>query len=499
MIFDDWLPLLILLTSLLPGLVIFVLPEERIGWRTGLNMGGSLLKLALIGLMIWGVRYGHIYETRLPLLPGLDLVLKADAMSVMMTALSGVLWFLTTLYAIAYLENSPQSRSRFFGFFSLCVSSTIGIAMAGNLITFLIFYEMLTLSTYPLVVHRGTADSMRAGRIYIVYTIGGGAVFLLGVAWLRALVGSVAFTQGGMLAPFVDAHATQLRIIFLLMISGLGVKAALVPLHGWLPNAMVAPAPVSALLHAVAVVKAGAFSIVRVVYDVYGIEFSAELGLLQPLAIVAAFTIIYGSVRALFQDELKKRLAFSTVSQVSYIALGAGILGPVATIGGIVHLVHQGLMKITLFFCAGNFAETLGIHHISQMNGVGRRMPWTMLAFTLGSLGMIGVPPLAGFVSKWYIGTGGMAAGKPWVIVVLVASSLLNAAYFLPIIYRGWFQEPSESWHDDTPVGLLETHWMLLFPPLITAFLALLAGLLADAPFSPLEWARLIAAREYQP
>jgi multicomponent Na+:H+ antiporter subunit D len=497
--FDDWLPLLIVLTSLMPGIVIFVLPEKRIRWRTALNMGGAILKLALIGVMLWGVRHEHIYETRLPILPDIDLVLNADAMSVLMTALSGVLWLLTTLYAIAYLETSPQSRSRFFGFFSLCVSSTIGIALAGNLITFLMFYEMLTLSTYPLVVHRGTPESMRAGRIYIGYTIGGGAAFLVGVAWLKALVGSVAFTEGGMLAPYVDAYATQLRFIFLLMISGLGVKAALVPLHGWLPNAMVAPAPVSALLHAVAVVKAGAFGIVRVVYDVYGIEFSAELGLLQPLAFAAAFTIVYGSVRALFQDELKKRLAFSTVSQVSYIVLGAGILGPLATIGGIVHLVHQGLMKITLFFCAGNFAETLGVHHISQMNGIGRRMPLTMTAFTLGSLGMIGVPPLAGFISKWYLGTGGLAAGKPWVIAILITSSLLNAAYFLPIIYRGWFQEPVESWFDRPSVGFLETHWMLLFPPLITALLALMAGLLADAPFSPLEWARLIAAREYRP
>jgi multicomponent Na+:H+ antiporter subunit D len=262
---------------------------------------------------------------------------------------------------------------------------------------------------------------------------------------------------------------------------------------------MVAPAPVSALLHAVAVVKAGAFGIVRVVYDVFGIEFSAELGLLQPLALVAAFTIVYGSVRALFQDELKKRLAFSTVSQVSYIVLGASILGPVATIGGIVHLVHQGLMKITLFFCAGNFAETLGVHHVSQMNGVGRRMPWSMAAFTLGALGMIGVPPLAGFISKWYLATGGLAAGQPWVIVILVASSLLNAAYFLPVIYRGWFQDATESWPDKPAAGMPETHWMLLIPPLITALLALLAGVLADAPFSPLEWARLIAAREYQP
>jgi multicomponent Na+:H+ antiporter subunit D len=340
---------------------------------------------------------------------------------------------------------------------------------------------------------------MRAGRIYIAYTIGGGAVFLIGVAWLKALVGSVAFTEGGMLTPFVDTDATQLRFIFLLMIAGLGVKAALVPLHGWLPNAMVAPAPVSALLHAVAVVKAGAFGIVRVVYDVFGIEFSAELGLLPPLAVVAAFTIVYGSVRALFQDELKKRLAFSTVSQVSYIVLGASILGPVATIGGIVHLVHQGLMKITLFFCAGNFAETLGVHHVSQMNGVGRRMPWTMAAFTLGALGMIGVPPIAGFISKWYLATGGLAACQPWIILILVTSSLLNAAYFLPIIYRGWFRDVAESWSDKPSAGLLETHWMLLLPPLITALLALLAGLLANAPFSPLEWARLIAAREYQP
>jgi len=497
--FDNWLPLLILLTSLLPGLVIFILPEDRIRLRTVLNMGGATLKLGLIGVMIWGVRYEHLYETRLAIMPNMDLILNADAMSVMMTALSGILWFLTTLYAIAYLETSPQSRSRFFGFFSLCVSSTTGIALAGNLITFLMFYEMLTLSTYPLVVHRGTPDSMRAGRIYIAYTISGGAVVLIAVGWLKGLVGSVAFTEGGMLVPFVDAYATQLRYIFVLLIAGLGVKAAMVPLHGWLPKAMVAPAPVSALLHAVAVVKAGVFGIVRVVYDVFGIEFSAELGLLQPLAIVAAFTIIYGSVRAIFQDELKKRLAFSTVSQVSYVVLGTGILGPIATVGGIVHLVHQGLMKITLFFCAGNFAETLGIHHVSQMNGVGRRMPWTMAAFTLGALGMIGVPPMAGFISKWYLGTGGLASGQPWIIAVLAASSLLNAAYFLPIIYRGWFQDPADSWPDKPAAGALETQWMMLLPPLITAVLSLLAGLLADAPFSPLEWARVIAAREYRP
>jgi multicomponent Na+:H+ antiporter subunit D len=218
-----------------------------------------------------------------------------------------------------------------------------------------------------------------------------------------------------------------------------------------------------------------------------------------PLAILAALTIIYASVRALFQDDLKRRLAYSTISQVSYITLGVAIVGPLATIGGIVHLVHQGLMKITLFFCAGNLAETLGIHKISDMDGVARRMPWTMAAFTLAALGMIGIPPLAGFVSKWYLGSGAMEAGHDWIIVVLVASSVLNSAYFLPIIYAAWFKEAKGTWSDERPCGRLETRWMLLFPPLVTALLVLAVGLLANVPFSPLEWARLITAREYGP
>ena len=474
MTFDNWLPLLILLTSLLPGIVIFVLPEERVRWRTTLNMGGAILKLGLIGILIWGVRHEHVYDFRMPKLPNIELVLNADAMSVMMTALSGVLWFLTTLYAIAYLETSPQSRSRFFGFFSLCVSSTVGIALAGNLITFIMFYEMLTLTTYPLVVFRGTPESMRAGRIYIAYTFGGGAAFLIGVAWLKALVGSVAFTEGGMLAPYVGAYATQLRFIFFLMISGLGVKAALVPLHGWLPKAMVAPAPVSALLHAVAVVKAGAYGIVRVVYDVYGIEFSGELGLLQPLTAAAAFTIIYGSVRALFQDELKKRLAFSTVSQVSYIALGVGILGPIATIGGIVHLVNQGLMKITLFFCAGAIYVASHKKYISEMGGLGKTMPYTFAAFGIASLSMIGAPPVAGFITKWNLLIGSVEAHQVGILLVLIASTMLNAAYFAPITYKAFFgQRPAGEKFE----GIKEAPLSMLIPILIACAVSVIIGI----------------------
>ncbi len=495
--FFNWLPLWILMSSVVPGMVIFFLSDHHKGVRTALNMGGSILKLVLIGFMIAGLINGRNFTFSLTLLPGMDLVLHADTMSVLIAALSGVLWFVTTLYAIAYLEHYPQPKSRFFGFFSLCVSATIGIALSGNLVTFLIFYELLTLSTYPLVVHRGTPDSMRAGKIYLAYTLTGGAILLAGVAWLRSIVGPLEFVQGGILSAWPEAYHDSFRAIFFLLIAGLGVKAAIVPLHGWLPKAMVAPAPVSALLHAVAVVKAGAFGIVRVVYDVFGIEFSSQLGLLAPLAVVASVTIVYGSVRALSQDGLKKRLAFSTVSQVSYIALGAGILGPIATIGGVVHLVHQGLMKITLFFCAGNLAETVGVHRVSEMNGVGRRMPWTMAAFTVGALGMIGVPPIAGFVSKWYLGNGAVAAGANWVIVVLATSSLLNAMYFLPILHRAWFREPDGEWALKPAPRRLEIHWMLLLPPVLTAALSVLAGLMADAPFSPLEWARRIAVKEY--
>jgi multicomponent Na+:H+ antiporter subunit D len=290
-----------------------------------------------------------------------------------------------------------------------------------------------------------------------------------------------------------------LQAIFVLLIAGVGVKAAIVPLHGWLPQAMVAPAPVSALLHAVAVVKAGAFGVVRIVYEVYGVETAQALGLLTPLAAIAAITILWGSLRALFQDDLKKRLAYSTVSQVSYIVLGTALFGPVGTVGGLVHLVHQGVMKITLFFCAGNFAETLGIHKVSEMDGAGRRMPATTLAFSIGALGMMGAPLTAGAVSKAWLGDGAAAAGMDWAIWVLTASSLLNAAYFLPILWRAWLRPPPAAWpHEHIAArGWRETSWLLFLPPLATAALTLAFGIFAEDALSPLAWARLIAGREY--
>jgi len=495
---DAWLPPLVVASSLLPGLIIFVLPEEKVRLRTVLNLTGAFAKLFLVAWMLWGVSRGHRYEARFALLPDIELVLRADPLALLFVTLSTLLWLLTTVYAIGYLEGSPH-RSRFFGFFSLCVTAAVGVALAGNLFTFLLFYELLTLTTYPLVVHRGTEVARKAGQIYLVYTLFGGALLLLGTVWLYTLTGTLEFTERGFLRDLDAVHRPALIMIFFLLIAGLGVKAALVPLHGWLPRAMVAPAPVSALLHAVAVVKAGAFGIVRIVYDVYGVEFAQLLNLLTPLAIAAAVTIVWGSLRALFQDDLKKRLAYSTISQVSYIVLGVALFGPIGTIGGLVHLVHQGIMKITLFFCAGNYAETLGIHKVSEMHGVGRRMPLTTLAFSVAALGMMGAPLTAGAVSKAWLMDGAAAADLHWVIWVLWTSSLLNAAYFLPILWRAWFRRVPSAWPDERISARLwrETAWLLLLPPLITAAATLAAGIYADSEISPLAWAQLIAAREY--
>jgi multicomponent Na+:H+ antiporter subunit D len=495
---EFWLPLFVLASSFLTGLVIFFIGETKYGLRTILNMTGATLKLVAVAIIFWLTFQGWEFEARFPIALGFDFLIRVDLLSLMFVTLSSVLWFITTIYAIGYLEGSPH-RARFFGFFSLCVTASTGIALAGNLVTFFIFYELLTLVTYPLVVHRGTEKSLKAGRTYLWYTITGGTVLFVGVVWMHVIAGPLDFVHTGMLAELGAEHHGSLMVIFAILICGLGVKAALVPLHGWLPVAMVAPAPVSALLHAVAVVKAGAFGLVRVIFDVYGHSATALLELATPLAWLAAVTIIYASIRALAQTDIKRRLAFSTISQVSYITLGAALGGPVAAIGGLVHLVHQGLMKVTLFFCAGNWAETLDIKRIDQLDGVGRRMPWTGAAFTVGALGMIGVPPVAGFITKWYLGTGAVQIGHYWVVVVLVVSTLLNAAYFLPLLHRIWFRTPADNWKEHMSGLRGETRGMLLWPTVFVALCALLAGLFAAAALSPLDWAELIVLQGYGP
>ncbi len=481
------LPVFILLTSLVPAAINFFLAQESHRLRDALNLGGAIAKVALIVAMLFAVAGGASYETAIPLAPGLVLLLRIDALALLFVSLSASLWLLTTIYAISYLGEKPE-QSRFFGFFSLCVFATTGIALSGSLISFFIFFELLTLSTWPLVAHKQDADSLKAARSYLLYALPCSTILLVAIVWLESATGPILFTDPPDLSGVEPA---SLRVIFALFIVGVGMKAAIVPLHGWLPAAMVAPAPVSALLHAVAVVKAGAFGVIRVVYDVFGVERVAELGVGIPLAAVASVTIIWGSLRALQQTEIKKRLAYSTVSQVSYIILGAALASPFAVIGGLAHLVHQGLMKITLFFCAGIYDEQAGVRGIEGLDGLGRLMPLTSACFSLGALGMIGLPPLAGFVTKIYLGIGALQAAAPWVLVVLAASTLLNAMYFLPLLYRLWFRDAPPD------VDVNERAPGLLGPAVLAALAAVLAGLLAASAISPLGWATLIAERDY--
>lgn len=487
-----WLPLAVVMVSMLAGIAILCAGEARQRLRTGLNLAAAVAKLLLVGLIGLFVLGGQAPEFRVALLPGLDLVLRADAMSMLFATLSAVLWLVTTVYAVAYLERGAD-RARFFGFFSMCVTATMGVAMAGNLLTFFIFYELLTLATWPLVVHSGSREAFAGARSYLAHTLGASVAFLAGILLLYSITGPQDFIAGGSVGDLALDQDARLRWAFVLLVAGLAAKAALFPLHGWLPKAMVAPAPVSSLLHAVAVVKAGAFGLVRLVEDIYGFELVSALGLALPLAALAGFTILYGSVLALYQTDIKKRLAYSTVSQVSYITLGVAVGGPLATLGGIVHLVHQGLMKIVLFFCAGIFANLLGVKKIEQLDGIGRRLPWTSVCFTIGALGMIGLPPVAGFISKWYLGTGAVAEGMYWVLGVLVASTLLNAAYFLPVIKRIWLHPAPAQWPKEADASRLEVYGMI-GSALVAAALALGVGIFAGHPLSPLNWARGIVA-----
>ncbi|MEX1012111.1 MAG: proton-conducting transporter membrane subunit [Waddliaceae bacterium] len=424
-----------------------------------------------------------------------NILLSSTALSLFFVSLSVLLWLFTTFYAIGYLEGS-RNRSRFFGFFGLCITATTGIALAGNLFTMLIFYEFLTITTYPLVVHWGNRNSIKAGRVYLIYTILSGALLFFSMVWLSSITGPSHFAERGILSEIDQMYYPQLFVIFILFVIGFGVKSAIVPFHGWLPKAMVAPAPVSALLHAVAVVNAGAFGIIRLVYDIYGVEFCREFGLTWGLVIISSITILYGSIRALFQDDLKLRLAYSTISQISYILLGVAILNPVSAVGGIVQLFHQGIMKITLFLCAGILAHGCKITRVSQMNGIGLIMPWTMVAFTIGAFGMIGIAPTAGFITKWYLANGAVSAGELWIVLILVISTLLSAAYFFPILYAAWFKRP------DTRTPVFANDWpnirkKLIFPPVALAGVTLLMGLFAKLPFSPLSWAKFIVFLEY--
>jgi multicomponent Na+:H+ antiporter subunit D len=369
--------------------------------------------------------------------PILTLRFSADRLGLLFAGVASTLWVATTIYSHGYLAGGPNLR-RYFAYLSMSLTATMGVALAGNLFTLYIFYELLSLVTYPLVIHDQTRDAARSGRTYITYSLCGAALVLLGMVGTMALSGSLDFRQGGLLAGIEPGGLVGLTAFC--FIAGFGVKAAVMPLHGWLPQAMVAPTPVSALLHAVAVVKSGVFGILRVLLFVVGKDLMADAGIGSALSAVIALSILLGSLSALREDTLKRRLAFSTVSQLGYITLGVTMLNPEGMTGGLAHMLNHAVMKIVLFFCAGILISVTGRTKVSQLDGIGRRMPLTMGAFTIAALGMVGVPPVCGYVSKWYLLRGAVHGGQWALAGVLVGSSFMNAAYFFPIAIRAFLR-----------------------------------------------------------
>lgn len=449
-------------------------------WRRFWMLSAATIKTGIVLSMLPGSLAGTVYVYEMiDFTGGIGIGFRADALGMFFALVSSTLWIITTVYAIGYMKED-EKRVRFFGFFALCVSTTVGLAFAENLLTFFLFYEMLTICTYPLVIHDETPEALKAGRKYLTYTLIGGAFVLIGAVIVHDTAGTLSLGHPGILS--LDAGTGTLALIFGLLIAGFAVKAAVMPLHGWLPSAMVAPTPVSALLHAVAVVKAGAFGILRTIYNVFGVDLLKETGFTVPLAYLAAFTIVAASLIAVFQDNIKRRLAFSTISQLSYIVLGAALLTPFAATAAIVHIANQAFAKITMFFVAGAIQRTTGKTNVHELAGIGYQMPWTMAAFTIASLSFIGMPLFAGFVSKWYLSLGALESGQWWFLVVMIASSLLNAAYFLPIVYLAFFKGAP-----DTQVRVTEARPTLLYPTLVCAAYVIVLGTTAEVagmPFS---------------
>lgn len=492
---DQFMVLSLLFSSFVASLLIAFFKEEWYILRTLVNIGAASYKLVVIGYLLWAVYRGKVFEISYPMVSFVDFHLKVDPLGLLFVSLSSFLWLLTTLYAVGYLEDYPNRR-RFFTFFNLAVTSTMGIALAGNMFTFFLFYELLTLSTYPLVVHKGTGEALKAGGIYLLYTLTGGTLFLICLVLLYLVVGDGDFVVGGnpSIKAWAEENTLMASLLFYGLFFGMAVKSAIFPLHSWLIRAMVAPAPVSALLHAVAVVKAGAFGVMRLVHDLYGVQLVQSMHLWQSLSYLAGFTIIFASFMAVFQSELKKRLAYSTISHMSYILLGTLLPGPVATMGALLHLVNHGVMKITLFMCVGNYSETYRIHRIEELRGVGRKMPLTTLALTIASLGLIGVPLTAGYLTKKYLEEGARLAGQEWAVYLLYASSILGAFYLMPVVVQAWFGSGQLKRKRQSK---LETSLMMLIPPLVTGLLTVLIGISANSSLSPLRWVELIAQLEY--
>ena len=444
-IIHSFTPVWIILTSSVAALLVALLGR----WpnvRETCIFAAAAIKLGLLLSLAPAVLDGKLYEFEvMELLPNVGLAFKVDALGLLFALVSVSLWIPTTIFSMGLLRPLKQhAQTRFFFFFAIAISSAVGVAFSANLLTLFIFYEALSLSTYPLVTHNQDTDAIKGGRKYLTYLLGTSiALALPAMIIVYQQTGNLDFTNGGV---FASGTSTTLLVVLLVMFLFGFAKAGLMPFHAWLPGAMVAPAPVSALLHAVAVVKVGVFSIIRVLTGIFGVDLLANTPSLSTIVcVLAGITLIVASLIALTQDNIKSRLAYSTIGQLSYIILGVGLATKSGVTGAALHIPMHAFGKITLFLCAGAIYQACGAKYISEIHGLGRKFPLTMAAVFIGSLCVIGLPPTGGFVSKWYLLTGSLDSAQQWAFAIFLTSSLLNAAYFLPIVYKAFFAAPTDT------------------------------------------------------
>ena len=442
------------------------------------NVRDALTTIITIVLFATGLKmYGQfdIEQTyRFALLepiPNLEIAFHLEPLGLLFIFIASSLWLLTNIYAIGYMRgNNEKNRARFFFYFSLAISAVMAIAVSANLLTLFLFYELLTLITYPLVTHTGTDNAKQQGRIYLgVLLTTSIGLLLVGIISIWNAVGTVEFQPGGVITNVFTP--VQIFTLYLLFLFGVG-KAALMPFHSWLPAAMVAPTPVSALLHAVAVVKAGVFTICKVSLYIFGFDELSAMWQAEYIALIPGFTVVMASCIALQQDNLKKRLAFSTISQLSYVVMAVCVFGPLSYLAAGLHILAHAFGKIVLFFSAGAIYTKTKKTLVSQLDGIGYYMPFTMTAFAIGSLSMIGIPPTIGFISKWYMLHDATNANNWMVVAVLIISTILNAAYFFPIVYRAFFRSPESKHETYKQIPLLVAPIIIVMVIIVLLFFA---------------------------
>ena len=486
--------ILFLITLLLPIIGGAILPLFRFKQEKGRDIYTLVVVIATAVLM-WAQILNRTESTftLMRMTDDLHLTFRIDGMSCVFAGLVSILWPLASLYGFEYMRHEERPNT-FFTYYTMTFGVTLAIATAANLFTLYVFYECLTIITLPLVLHKKDAQSIRAGRKYVYYSIGGAALAFIALIFIQYYGGTTDFTLGGVLsADKIAGHEGVLRFVFVLAFVGFGTKAALFPMYAWLPAASVAPTPVTALLHAVAVVNAGAFAVMRVIYYSFGVDLLYGTTAQTIVLALSCFTILFGSSMAVKEQHFKRRLAYSTISNLSYMLMGAALMTPAGLVGGLSHLIFHGVMKIGLFYCAGAVLVRSGKEYVQDLRGMGRVMPFTFTIFTIGSVAMVGIPPLCGFVSKWNLLTAASATGLPMgtvAIFTLIVSAILTAIYLFTVVVNAWFRPLNE---DSAALAgkNLDPTWMMKLPLFILICAVVLLGIFS-APL--VGWLRDVAA-----